>query len=89
VPYATVVSFASHASPDIKSHEYGMANAIAHFEIYGDNPAKLADFYGGLLGWQLKTAPGVDYWRIDTGAQDGQVLEGGVTYCPATAASRS
>ncbi len=43
-----------------------MANPVAHFEIYGDNPTKLAGFYQSLFGWQTNKAPGIDYWVIDT-----------------------
>ena len=45
-----------------------MASAVTHFEIYAEDPAKLAEFYRTLLGWQVDKAPGIDYWRIDTGA---------------------
>jgi predicted enzyme related to lactoylglutathione lyase len=26
---------------------------VTHFEIYAENPAKLAEFYRGLFGWQI------------------------------------
>jgi predicted enzyme related to lactoylglutathione lyase len=42
-------------------------NQVTHFEIFGDEPDKLAEFYRSLLGWQIEKAPGVDYWRIQTG----------------------
>ena len=42
-----------------------MTSSVTHFEIYGENPAKLAEFYRTLLGWQVDKAPGIDYWRID------------------------
>jgi uncharacterized protein len=29
-----------------------------HFEIYAEDPAKLADFYRSLFGWQLNKALG-------------------------------
>jgi predicted enzyme related to lactoylglutathione lyase len=47
-----------------------MPNNVTHFEIFGDEPAKLAEFYRSLLGWQIEKAPGVDYWRIQTGPAD-------------------
>ncbi len=49
-----------------------MENAVAHFEIYGDDPQKLAGFYSGLFGWKIEKAPGMDYWMIRTVATDGQ-----------------
>ncbi len=33
-----------------------MANPGAHFEIYDDNPTKLAGFYQSLFGWQINKA---------------------------------
>ena len=45
-----------------------MNSSVTHFEIYAEAPAKLAEFYRALLGWQVDKAPGIDYWRIDTGA---------------------
>ena len=45
-----------------------MTGAVTHFEIYAEEPAKLAEFYRGVFEWRLDQAPGVDYWRIETGA---------------------
>lgn len=59
-----------------------MAAAVTHFEIFAEEPAKLADFYRTLLGWRIEKAPGVDYWRIDTGAAGGEGIGGGLTYRP-------
>jgi predicted enzyme related to lactoylglutathione lyase len=41
-----------------------MSHQLTHFEIFGEEPAKLAEFYRSVLGWQIEKAPGVDYWRI-------------------------
>lgn len=41
--------------------------ALSHFEIFGDEPAKLAKLYTALFGWRIEQAPGVDYWRIQGG----------------------
>jgi uncharacterized protein len=30
-----------------------LSSRVTHFEIYAENPAKLAEFYRGLLGWQI------------------------------------
>jgi predicted enzyme related to lactoylglutathione lyase len=43
-----------------------MPNPVAHFEIYGDDPPKLAGFYTSLFDWQIKPVPGMDYWMIGT-----------------------
>ncbi|KGT79196.1 hypothetical protein MA20_17860 [Bradyrhizobium japonicum] len=60
-----------------------MTSLLTHFEIYGDDPAKLAQFYVGLFGWQIEKAPGVDYWRIQTEPKSGNGFGGGLTYRPA------
>jgi predicted enzyme related to lactoylglutathione lyase len=57
-----------------------MTGSVTHFEIYGEEPAKLAEFYRVVLGWQLDKAPGIDYWRIRTDS-----LNGGLTYRPLVA----
>lgn len=49
-----------------------MPNPVAHFEIYGDDPATLAGFYKSLFGWTIDKAPGMDYWMIRTVATDAQ-----------------
>ena len=59
-----------------------MATAVTHFEIFAEEPAKLADFYRSLFGWQIEQAPGIDYWRVQTGATAGQGISGGLTYRP-------
>jgi len=43
-----------------------MANPVAHFEIYGDNPSKLGEFYKNVFGWQIDAVPGMEYWMIRT-----------------------
>jgi uncharacterized protein len=35
-------------------------NAVAHFEIYADDPEKLAEFYTSLFDWEIQPFPG-DY----------------------------
>lgn len=50
-----------------------MHKTIAYFEIYGDNPSKLAGFYEGLFGWKIERAPGPnEYWRVNTVPTDAQ-----------------
>jgi len=58
------------------------AAAVTHFEIYAEAPAKLAEFYRSLFGWQIEQAPGIDYWRIQTGATDSEAIRGGLLYRP-------
>ena len=59
-----------------------MTSSVTHFEIYGENPPKLAEFYKTLLGWQIDKAPGIDYWRIDTGAGQTKSIGGGLLFRP-------
>jgi predicted enzyme related to lactoylglutathione lyase len=59
-----------------------MESAVTHFEIYAEEPAKLADFYRGLLGWQIEQVPGIDYWRIQTGPPNPEGIGGGILYRP-------
>jgi predicted enzyme related to lactoylglutathione lyase len=55
-------------------------NSVTHFEIYGEDPAKLAGFYRDIFGWQVEQMPGVNYWRIQTGSAEPKALHGGLTY---------
>jgi uncharacterized protein len=59
---------------------YTMTNSVTHFEIYGEQPAALADFYRETLGWNVEQIPGINYWRIQIGAAEGPALHGGLTY---------
>lgn len=52
-----------------------------HFEIYGDEPEKLAAFYRDLFGWRMDRVEGLDYWRIYYDPDDASVA-GGLTYRP-------
>lgn len=58
---------------------------MTHFEIYGSDPARLAEFYRRILGWSVEKAPGIDYWRIEPGPP--RALGGGITYRPEGAPS--
>jgi|SRR5215467_12315639 len=55
-----------------------MSNSITHFEIYGEEPKKLALFYRSVFGWEIEQMPGVDYWRIETSAPGN--MHGGLMY---------
>lgn len=61
-----------------------MAGEITHFEIYGDKPGKLAEFYGALFGWGMDKVEGLDYWRILLDRDGTPAVGGGVTYRPQT-----
>jgi predicted enzyme related to lactoylglutathione lyase len=57
-----------------------LTGSVTHFEIYGEEPAKLADFYRHLFGWQIDQPLGVDYWTIRTEQQKDASFDGGLTY---------
>ena len=57
-----------------------MTSSVTHFEVYGEKPAELVDFYRSVFGWQIEQMPGVDYWRIQTGSGEIEALHGGLTY---------
>lgn len=57
-----------------------MEPSITHFEIYGDEPSHIAEFYGEVFGWKVERMPGIDYWRIFPHANESGPLHGGVTY---------
>lgn len=69
-------------NPDTLSNvRRSMTNTITHFEIYGEEPAGLAEFYRTVFGWQIEQMPGVDYWRIQIAPTEANPLQGGgLTY---------
>jgi predicted enzyme related to lactoylglutathione lyase len=48
-----------------------MGNPVVHFEIYGKDRENLAKFYGDLFGWNLQSAPELQYVTIDTASGSG------------------
>lgn len=57
-----------------------MTSLLTHFEIYGEQPTQLAEFYRRVFGWQIEQMEAVDYWRINTGSGEANALNGGLTY---------
>jgi uncharacterized protein len=47
-------------------------NPIVHFEIYADDPEKLAKFYSTLFDWSIEPVPGMDYRMVKTVETDGE-----------------
>jgi hypothetical protein len=41
-------------------------NLVVHFEIYADDPDKLAKFYTTLFDWDIEPVPGMDYRMVNT-----------------------
>src|SRR5262245_6822777 len=55
---------------------------VTHFEIYAEDAEGLAEFYRALFGWTIARPPGIDYFRVDTGADDGRGINGGLVARP-------
>ncbi len=62
-----------------------MSGRMSNFEIYGDDPAALANFYRKLLGWEIVPAEGVDYWHIKIGPNAAPLTTGGIACRPRSA----
>lgn len=52
-------------------------NRPVHFEILGDDPAALAEFYRGVFGWEIATWEGQEYWLAATGGKETPGIDGG------------
>ena len=52
------------AKPESKQRRRVPTSSVTHFEIYAEEPAKLADFYRDLFGWEIEKTPEIDYSRI-------------------------
>jgi len=49
--------------------------SVTHFEIYGEQPAALADFYCEALGWNVEQMLVRQLLAIQTGATEGPGFE--------------
>jgi uncharacterized protein len=47
-------------------------NTVSHFEIYANDPKKLAEFYTKLFDWKTTDFPQMDYIMVHTGETDAQ-----------------
>lgn len=63
-----------------------VASSVTHFEIYAEEPERLAEFYRKLFGWTIDKATAVDYFRIRTGSGDEKSVQGGLLRRPIPAA---
>jgi predicted enzyme related to lactoylglutathione lyase len=59
-----------------------MSASVTHFEIYAEDLSAQAQFYRDLFDWKIEKAPGVDYFRIQTGPAGSQTIGGGMLYRP-------
>lgn len=49
---------------------------VVHFEIYGENPTQLINFYEKVFNWKFEKWGPLDYWIIKTG--EGPGIDGGL-----------
>jgi len=59
-----------------------MSASVTHFEIYAEDLTRLAQFYRDLFDWNIEKAPGVDYFRIQTGSPADHGIAGGMLNRP-------
>ena len=59
-----------------------MTGAVTHFEIYAEEPAKLAEFYRDLFGWRLERRPGSTTGGSRLERRRRAAIAGGLTYRP-------
>jgi len=52
---------------------------VVHFEIHGEEPAKLAAYYTSLFGWKIQHMAQMDYWMIDSSDGGEPGIDGGIT----------
>ena len=55
-------------------------NRPVHFEILGEDPQALVEFYREALGWEIATWPGGEqtYWLVTTGEDGEPGINGGI-----------
>jgi len=49
---------------------------VVHFEIYGEHPTHLINFYEQIFRWKFEKWGPIDYWIIKTG--EGPGIDGGL-----------
>ena len=59
-----------------------MSASVTHFEIYAEDAPGLAQFYRDLFDWKVEKAPGIDYFRIQTGPPGAPGIGGGLLNRP-------
>ncbi len=52
---------------------------VVHFEITGNDPEKVADFYRKVFDWKINKWEGPqEYWLVDTGDPSSPGINGGI-----------
>ena len=53
---------------------------VSHFDMTGDEPAKLIPFYRDIFGWKFEKWEGpMEYWMVTTGADKETGINGGLS----------
>jgi predicted enzyme related to lactoylglutathione lyase len=53
-----------------------MGQPVVHWEFWSDDPARVADFYQTVFGWNIRSLPGMNYRLVETGGLGG--INGGI-----------
>jgi predicted enzyme related to lactoylglutathione lyase len=53
-----------------------MGQPVVHWEFWSDDPARVADFYQTVFGWNIRSLPGLNYRLVETGGLGG--INGGI-----------
>jgi hypothetical protein len=59
-----------------------MATPVTHFEIHGEDPARLVEFSRGLFGWRIEQLPGIACWQVRSSEVPGDDFGGGLEQPP-------
>jgi predicted enzyme related to lactoylglutathione lyase len=53
-----------------------MPHPVVHWELWSKDPARLADFYARVFGWQIQHHPEMNYRIVESGGEGG--IGGGI-----------
>jgi predicted enzyme related to lactoylglutathione lyase len=53
-----------------------MGQPVVHWELWSEDPAKVADFYTKVFDWKIQHVPDLNYHLADTGGKGG--INGGI-----------
>jgi predicted enzyme related to lactoylglutathione lyase len=64
------------ASPSRRSSPTDQEGPVVHWELWSEDPAKVADFYTKVFDWKIQHVPDLNYHLADTGGKGG--INGGI-----------
>ena len=53
-----------------------MGQPVVHWELWSEDPARVADFYEKVFAWNIRAIPELNYRLVETGGQGG--INGGI-----------